>query len=137
MPVRWTLNASVVALNVRDGSCVWASGESSASYATPLPIQRQGRSLVVTPLENSIAAFDVDTGKHLWEIEFSEGYDEHSAAPIYREPFLCVSSPFRAGVKCYRLADDQEIPSIDVEEKTDVKVESNAEHARPGMPIVK
>lgn len=106
-------DASVVALRVQDGSLVWKSGESSASYATPLPIRWRGRSLVITPLENSIAAFDARLGTPLWEIEFSEGYDEHSAAPIYQEPLLCVASPFRAGAKCYKLmtnshgADDQ------------------------------
>jgi outer membrane protein assembly factor BamB len=103
------LDASVVALDARDGSTLWTSGTASASYATPLPILWQGRSLVVTPLENCLAAFDVETGRQQWEVEFSEGYDEHSAAPIYQEPFLVVASPFRAGAKCYRLADDQPV----------------------------
>ena len=97
------LDASVVALDPADGSELWASGESPASYATPLPITWRGRSLVVTPLENSIAAFDVATGTHQWEVEFSEGYDEHSAAPLYQEPFLVVSSPFRSGAKQFHL----------------------------------
>ena len=100
-------DASVVALDPRDGSVIWASGESSASYATPLPIRCQGRSLVVTSLENSIALFDVASGKQIWEIEFSQGYDEHSAAPIYREPFLVVASPFKAGAKCYLLVSEE------------------------------
>lgn len=101
------LDAGVVALDVRDGSTVWASGESSASYATPLPVKWQGRSLIVTPLENTIAAFAADSGKQVWEIDLSNGYDEHSAAPIYHEPFLCIAAPFRAGAKCYRLVEDQ------------------------------
>ena len=136
------LNASVVALDVRDGSVVWASGESSASYATPLPIRRQGRSLVVTPLENSIAAFEVGTGKQLWEIEFSAGYDEHSAAPLYREPFLCVSSPFRAGTKCYiglptiKSRTVQNDCSMQ-ENRMRISGRSKTERAKPGMPIVK
>ena len=100
------LDASVVALDARDGSTIWKSGDASASYATPLSILWRGRSFVVTPLENTIAAFDVETGKQQWEIEFSEGYDEHSAAPIYREPFLFVASPFKAGAKRFRLVDD-------------------------------
>ena len=99
------LEASVVALNPRDGTVLWTSGDSSSSYATPLPIRWRDRSLVVTPLENSIAAFDVASGHREWEVEFSEGYDEHSAAPLYQEPFLVVASPFRAGAKRYRLVE--------------------------------
>jgi len=136
------LNASVVALDARDGSIVWSSGDSSASYATPLPILRHGRPVVVTPLENSIAAFDVGTGKRLWEIEFSEGYDEHSAAPLYREPYLCVASPFRAGAKCYRLVDER--PPADKQENgsddgdpSNANKSSAADPARDELPVVK
>ena len=109
------LDASVVALNPRDGSTIWSSGQSPASYATPLPISWRGRSLVVTPLENSIAAFEVSTGQQVWEIEFSDGYDEHSAAPLYREPLLFVASPFKAGAKTFRLIDDDESTATDDE----------------------
>jgi len=97
------IDASVVALDAHDGTMIWKSGDSSASYATPLPIQWQGRSLIVTPLENSIAAFDVTSGKKEWELESSQGYDEHSACPIYQQPFLFIASPFRAGAERYRL----------------------------------
>lgn len=95
--------ACVVALSARDGSVEWKSGDSSASYASPMPITWNGRQQIITMLENSVAAFDLKTGKLLWENEFSEGYDEHSAAPLYREPLLMVSGPFRSGAKCLRL----------------------------------
>ena len=101
------LDASVVALDPKDGSVIWTSGESSASYATPLPVQWRGRSLVITPLENSLAAFDVASGSLEWEVEFSTGYDEHSAAPLYREPYLMMASPFKAGAKRYQLVEDE------------------------------
>ena len=97
-------NSSVVALDIRDGSTLWASGDTSASYATPLPIRWRDQSLVITPLENTLAAFDVHSGRQVWELDFSQGYDEHSAAPLYQEPFLFTASPFRAGAKCYRLS---------------------------------
>ncbi len=120
-------DASVVALDIRDGSTVWKSGTSPASYATPLPIQFEGRSLVVIPLENSIAAFDSSTGTRMWEIEFSEGYDEHSAAPIYREPFLLVASPFRAGAKRFRLEDN-------LNDSSDTPRSTEAEVPASGLP---
>lgn len=115
-------NSSVVALDARDGSLVWSAGDSSASYATPLPIRWNGKSRVIVPLENSIAAFDTQSGQHLWEVEFSQGYDEHSAAPIYCEPFLCVASPFRSGAKCYKLIERNEAGS-----KTDASSDGAAD----------
>ena len=97
------MGASVVALSAVDGSVLWTAGDSSASYASALPITLNGQKQVITLLENSLAAFDLQTGKLLWEDEFSDGYDEHSAAPLYREPFLMYAGPFRSGAKCLRL----------------------------------
>lgn len=103
-------DASVVALDLRDGSVLWTSGQSSASYATPLPIRWHGRSLVVIPLENTVAVFDVATGKLEWQFDFSNGYDEHSAAPVYEEPYLVICSPFQAGAKQFQLIEDPQSP---------------------------
>ena len=95
--------ASVVALNAENGSEVWTSGEAPASYCTPVPITFQGRTHVVTLLENSLAAFDLEGGKRLWNLEFSQGYDEHAAAPLYQEPNLMIAGPFRSGAKLLRI----------------------------------
>lgn len=95
--------ASVVALDAKDGSVVWKGGDSSASYASPLPITLNGQQQIIALLENSMAAFDLKTGQLLWEDELSQGYDEHSAAPLYREPLLMIAGPFRSGAKCLRL----------------------------------
>lgn len=123
------IDAGVVALDARNGSEIWNSGESSASYATPLPIRWNRRSLVVTPLENSMAAFDVTSGKQEWELEFSHGYDEHSAAPIYREPYLFIASPFRAGADLYRLDIDESA----IRARNDEAKDSNDQHGEASV----
>ena len=43
-----------------------------------------------------------------WEHPLSSGYDEHAAAPIYREPFLFISSPFHGGADCFHLDADEQ-----------------------------
>jgi hypothetical protein len=39
---------------------------------------------VITPLENTLAAFDVHSGRQVWELDFSQGYDEQ-ADSVYRQ----------------------------------------------------
>ena len=109
------VDASLVAVDANTGSVVWKCGEFPASYATPLPVRLGDRRLVVAPLENSLLCADADTGEHLWEVNLSSGYDEHSAALLYREPLLVSSAPFRSGATCYRLAADDGSPASSAE----------------------
>jgi hypothetical protein len=95
-------NASVVALDPRDGSTLWASGSDPASYCSVLPIAFRGRRLVVAFLENSLVALDRETGRPVWRESYSRGYDEHSAMPLYREPHLMALRPFRGGADLFR-----------------------------------
>ena len=97
-------DAAVVALDARDGSTVWASGDEPASYASAIPITFAGRRCVVAFLQNALIIFDLQTGRLLWRERYSRGYDEHAAAPLYDEPYLMVSCPFQYGADCYRLA---------------------------------
>ena len=95
--------ASVVALDVRDGSVVWASGDEPSSYSSAVPITFGGRRHVVTLLQNVLASFDLETGRLLWEEKLSGGYDEHSTFPLYREPYLMIANPFRSGAELFRI----------------------------------
>lgn len=95
--------AGVVALDARDGSTAWASGDEPASYCSALPITLGGRRLVVAFLQNALAIFDLKTGKLLCQEKYSWGYDEHAAAPLYDEPYLMIACPFQSGAECYRI----------------------------------
>ncbi len=89
--------ASLVALNADDGREVWKSGDDSASYTPAYPISRDGRPLVVGYLQNALVICDRRDGRQLARFDLSQGYDEHSAWPLYREPLLWISHPFKAG----------------------------------------
>ena len=95
--------AGVVALNAADGATVWTSGKRPASYCSALPITLAGHRLVVAFLQNSLALVDLETGRLWWEEIYSQGYNEHAAAPLYDEPYLMIASPFRKGAEVYRL----------------------------------
>ena len=96
-------SASVVALDADTGATVWTSGNAPASYCSALPITFHGRRQVVTFLQNALAGFDLQTGRLLWQQAYSQGYDEHAAAPLYDEPYLRTMQPFRAGSDLYVL----------------------------------
>jgi len=93
--------ASVVALHVDDGKVVWSSGSDPASYCPVLPITLGGRRCVVAYLQNALAILDLATGEILHRHPLSTGYDEHSAWPIYREPYLLLAASFRAPAALY------------------------------------
>jgi outer membrane protein assembly factor BamB len=94
--------ASVVALDAKDGSLVWKSGDDAASYCPVLPITVAGRRQLVAYLQNALVGLDPDSGKILWRQSLSSDYDEHSAWPIYAEPDLLISAPFRVGTRSFR-----------------------------------
>lgn len=103
--------ASLVALDARNGATVWQSGDESASYTPVLPISIAGKRHVIGYLENSLVCADLTTGKSAWKIDLSQGYDEHAAWPIYSEPHLWISSPFRAGSRLLHLPADAAAPA--------------------------
>jgi outer membrane protein assembly factor BamB len=95
--------ASVVALDAKDGSVVWQAGDDQASYCPIYPVTLDGRRLAIGHLRNSLVAHDMASGELLWRKSLSQGYDEHSAWPLYAEPNLLMTAPFRAGARLYRL----------------------------------
>jgi outer membrane protein assembly factor BamB len=97
------VGASVVALDARDGRTVWRSGDDEASYCPAYAITFRGRRLVVAFLQNALVVLDLQTGKPFWRQAFSTGYDEHSAWPLYQEPYLLACTPFRTGAQLFRL----------------------------------
>jgi outer membrane protein assembly factor BamB len=95
--------ASLVALHADDGRTVWTAGSDPASYCPALPIVFQGRRCIIGYMQNAVLIVDAATGKLLHRRPLSTGYDEHSAWPLYREPFLLLAGPFRAPAECLEL----------------------------------
>lgn len=104
-------SASMVALDQKTGREIWSEGDSPGSYASAFPIERNSRKLIIGYLQNSLVIHDRITGELLHEVNLSQGYDEHSCWPIYQEPYLWTSAPFRSGSQLYKLP--EEFPSED------------------------
>lgn len=114
---------SIFSLDAKDGSLVWKSGKHPASYSSPIVIDVAGNKQIISFLENVLLANDPETGRELWQIEISQGYDEHSAWPVYEPPFLFCASPFYRNAQMLevRYKDDHPI----VTQKWQSKVMSN------------
>ncbi len=91
------LNAGVVAFDMETGVEVWTSTSEPASYTPAFPIDVNGKALVVCYMQNSLLILRRHNGQLVHQIDLSHGYDEHSAWPIYDEPNLWMSGPFRSG----------------------------------------
>ena len=100
--------ASMIALDAQTGEVRWQAGDDAGSYAPAFPIELNGRPLVLGYLENALVCHDRVNGKLLWRHKLSAGYDEHSSWPLYREPLLWISCPFRAGSELLKLSDEPE-----------------------------
>jgi hypothetical protein len=96
-------SASLVALDATDGHTLWAGGSDKASYCPAFPIVLGGRRCIVGYMENALLIADSAHGAIVYRQRLSQGYDEHSAWPIYREPRLLLTGPFRAGATCSQL----------------------------------
>lgn len=95
--------AGMVAFDHATGKEIWKSTDEPASYTPAFPIELNGEPLVVGYMQNSVIILNRTTGKLRRKIKLSQGYDEHSAWPIYSEPFLWLSAPFQAGSYCLDL----------------------------------
>ena len=109
LPVGGT-DTAMVALDATTGAVVWTSGSDTGSYAPAMPVTFRGRRLVLGYLANALVCHDRLTGERLWRHPLSQGYDEHSSWPLYDEPWLWISSPFRTGAELLALRDDPAAP---------------------------
>ena len=91
------MNAGVVAFDSETGVEVWASTSEPASYTPAFPIEVNGDALIVCYMQNSLLILQRQNGQLIHRVDLSHGYDEHSAWPIYDEPNLWMSGPFRSG----------------------------------------
>lgn len=106
--------ASMLALDAQTGKTIWRSGDESASYTPAMPITLGGRAIIVGYLEHTLCGFDLETGEVLWNLRLSRGYDEHSAWPLYDDPFLWISAPFQAGWQLFELSESDDADSVSI-----------------------
>jgi outer membrane protein assembly factor BamB len=94
----------LIAFDASSGKDVWRSLPEVAGYATPILIERGGRSELVAWTAGGVHGLDPRTGKVQWSVPFELTYGTAIATPIYREETVFVASYFE-GSKAIRLGE--------------------------------
>jgi outer membrane protein assembly factor BamB len=88
----------VAALNKKTGQVRWKTARSfnakkKFSFSTPLLINVNGRSQMVSPSSGAVYAYDPKDGRELWRVRYPEGYSV-VPRPVFGHGLLFISTAF-------------------------------------------
>lgn len=84
--------ASIVAFHKDTGKELWRSGDDSASYSSPIVLERDGQKQLVFLTGAALVGLDPETGKEQWRFPFRDGLAESSTTPVVAGGLLVGSS---------------------------------------------
>lgn len=116
-------DASLVALDKKDGSLVWRTQGLSAlsAYCAPVIFEHGKHRQIVTLVGEELVGVDPENGKVLWSTAFPATYGIHSTSPVFHEDIIYVSHGYDQGGKAFRLAaDGKSVKEIWSEPKLDI-----------------
>jgi outer membrane protein assembly factor BamB len=104
----------IAALDKRNGRTVWKSQgtHDKPGYCSPIVFEYKGLRQIVTLMAKSIAGFDAETGKLLWQVEHVTPYDENINMPIFHEGYIFASTR-TTGSRLLRLNVDGKNASVE------------------------
>ncbi|MCB1086887.1 MAG: PQQ-like beta-propeller repeat protein, partial [Verrucomicrobiae bacterium] len=91
-------NPFIVALNKATGEVAWKSDRQVEtkrpfSFSTPLAIEVNGKTQVISPASGAVIAYDPDNGQEIWRCGYGEGYSV-VPRPVYAHGLVYVCSGF-------------------------------------------
>lgn len=96
--------ASVVALQKETGEEVWRSGNSPASYSSPVAYTVKGERGVAVFGAHGGTGYRVSDGKELWRFPWKTSYDVNAATPIIDGSKVFISSGYGTGCAVYDIS---------------------------------
>jgi outer membrane protein assembly factor BamB len=90
-------NASVVALNKKDGSLIWKSQSDKAGYSSAMPLQMDGIPQAIFFTSSRALGLDVRDGRLLWEYSRVANSTANAATPVVRNNRVFLSSDYGTG----------------------------------------
>lgn len=109
---------NIVAMNRFTGETIWTSPgkRQPSAYCSPLLINHNNNSLIVTMTTASIICVDAKTGKFYWEIPQAQSNNIHANTPVYHNGTLyCSSSQAKenGGIVAINLSEDGKAAEIE------------------------
>ena len=91
-------NPFIVALDVKNGQVKWKTPRNSPSralfsFSTPLAIELNGATQIVSPASGIVAAYEPENGKEIWRVDYGLGYSV-VPRPVYTNGLVLLSSGF-------------------------------------------
>ena len=90
-------NASIVALNKKDGSVIWKSQSDKAGYSSAMPLDLGGISEAIFFTASRTLGVDVRDGRLLWDYSRVANGTANIATPIVRNNKVFFSSDYGTG----------------------------------------
>ena len=98
-------NACVIALDKNTGKEIWRNLEDIAAYSAPIPIEKNGKKVVVVWTEDSLAGLNPETGEVFWRFPWKTGSGMSIATPVLYNDYIFVSA-FYSGSLLVKLGND-------------------------------
>jgi outer membrane protein assembly factor BamB len=89
--------ASVIALNKKDGSLIWKSQSDAAGYSSAMPVQIGSTTQVVFFTHQRALGVDLKDGRLLWQYQKASNDVANVATPVVKGNRVFVSSDYGAG----------------------------------------
>ena len=90
-------NASLIALNKKDGSVIWKSQSDGAGYSSAMPLQIGGTTQIVFFTDQRALGVDLKDGRYLWSYPRASNNVANVATPVIRGNRVFVSSDYGTG----------------------------------------
>jgi len=98
----------MAALNRNTGETIWqckGNGELS-TYCSPVLVQHDGRSILLTMTQKSVVGVDAETGAFLWSKPHITQYDINPNTPLYHDDQIYVTSGYGTGGEMFQISAD-------------------------------
>lgn len=99
-------NASIVALNKKDGSVIWKSQSDEAGYSSAVTTDFGGIPQAIFFTGNRALGLDIRDGRLLWEYSRANNSTANAATPIVRNNRVFLSSDYGTGCALLELKKD-------------------------------
>lgn len=99
-------DASVIALNKKDGSLIWKSQSDAAGYSSAMPVQVGSTTQVVFFTHQRALGVDLKDGRLLWSYQKASNDVANVATPVVRGNRVFVSSDYGTGAALVEIKAD-------------------------------